>query len=61
MHQKETMNMNSRERLLNVLEGKPTDRVPISTYEMSGYDSKAFENNQLSYQKMMNHIRTHPL
>jgi uroporphyrinogen-III decarboxylase len=50
--------MNSRERLMRALEGKPTDRVPISTYEMSGYNSLSFENNQPSYQNMMKYIRT---
>lgn len=55
----EVLNMNSRERLLNALEGKPTDRVPVSTYEMCGYNSLSFENNQPSYLNLMDHIRTY--
>lgn len=49
--------MNSRERLLAVLEGMPTDRVPVSTYELCGYNSVSFENNQPSYLNLMNLIR----
>jgi len=51
--------VNSRERLLSVLEGKSTDRVPISTYELCGFNSKALENNELSYKKLMEYIRSH--
>lgn len=49
--------MNSRERLLRVLERKPVDRVPISTYELCGYNSLAFENNEPSYKRLMDFIR----
>lgn len=49
--------MNARERLLAVLDGQPTDRVPISTYELVGYNSAAFENRQPSYQTLMDVIR----
>jgi len=49
--------MNSRERLLNVLEGNPTDRVPISTYELCGFNSNSFENNESSYRNLMEYIR----
>ncbi len=49
--------MNSRERLLSTLAGEIPDRVPISTYEVSGYNSKAFENNDPSYAGLMNAIR----
>jgi len=30
--------MDSRERLLNCLNGRPVDRVPISTYEFPSLD-----------------------
>jgi len=49
--------MNSRERLLAVLNGQIPDRVPISTYELVGYNSKAWENNDPSYAKLMAAIR----
>ncbi len=50
--------MNSRQRLTAVLNGHIPDRVPISTYELVGFDSQAFENNQLSYKPLMDHIRS---
>ena len=43
----------SRERLLIALTGRIPDRVPISTYELVGYNSKAFENNDDSYAKLI--------
>ena len=49
--------MTSRERLLNTLDRKPTDRVPISTYELVGWNSMAFENNEPSYKPLMDEIR----
>jgi uroporphyrinogen-III decarboxylase len=49
--------MNSRERLLAVLNGQIPDRVPVSTYELCGFNSKAFENNDASYKKLMQKIR----
>jgi len=49
--------MNSRERLLAALDGRTPDRVPISTYELVGYNSKAWENNDPSYARLMNAIR----
>ena len=49
--------MTSRERLLAALECKKTDRVPISTYELCGYNSISFENIQPSYAKLMQAIR----
>jgi len=49
--------MNSRERLLAALQGRATDRVPISTYELVGYNSRAFENNDPSYARLMQAIR----
>jgi len=49
--------MTSRERLLAALNRKKTDRVPISTYELAGYNSRSFENNEPSYKKLMDYIR----
>lgn len=49
--------MNSRERILTTLRGEAPDRVPISTYELVGYNSKAFENNDPSYARLMDAIR----
>ena len=51
--------MNARTRLIRTLEGKSTDRVAISTYELCGYNTLAFENNQPSYQPLMDFIRQH--
>lgn len=49
--------MNSRERLLAVLNGIIPDRVPISTYELVGYNSQTWENNDPSYAHLMEAIR----
>jgi len=49
--------MTSRERLLSAIKLKRTDRVPISTYELVGYNSHAFENKEPSYKKLMDFIR----
>ncbi|MCE5339693.1 MAG: hypothetical protein LLF92_01020 [Planctomycetaceae bacterium] len=49
--------MNSRERLLKVLNGEIPDRVPVSTYELCGFNSRAFENNDSSYYALMQKIR----
>lgn len=49
--------MNSRERILTALEGRQADRVPISTYELVGYNSRAFENQDSSYTRLMDSIR----
>jgi len=49
--------MTSRERILKVLNYEIPDRVPISTYELVGYNSKAWENNQPSYKTLMDYIR----
>jgi len=49
--------MTSRERLLAALRRQETDRVPISTYELCGWNSHAFENQEPSYQELMNVIR----
>jgi len=49
--------MTSRERLLKALACEVPDRVPISTYELVGYNSRSFENNQPSYKNLMDFIR----
>ncbi len=49
--------MTSRERLLRALRGEPTDRVPISTYELVGWNPDAWENNEPSYRGLMDLIR----
>ena len=49
--------MTSRERLLAVLEGRIPDRVPISCYELVGYDSHNFCNREPSYRSLMDYIR----
>jgi uroporphyrinogen-III decarboxylase len=49
--------MNSRQRLMTVLSGGMPDRVPISTYELVGYDSTSVENNDPSYRTLMQAIR----
>jgi hypothetical protein len=49
--------MNSRERLLAVINGQIPDRVPISTYELVGYNSRAWENHEPSYARLMDVIR----
>ena len=51
------MTMNSRERLLKVLNGQMPDRVPVSTYELVGYNSQSFENKEPSYRDLMEYIR----
>jgi uroporphyrinogen-III decarboxylase len=49
--------MTSRERLLAALAGQAADRVPISTYELCGYNSHSFENQDPSYANLMQVIR----
>lgn len=49
--------MTSRQRILAALAGKAPDRVPISTYELAGYNTRAFENNDPSYATLMDAIR----
>ena len=49
--------MTSKERLLAVLSGKLPDRVPVSTYELNGWNSDSFENKEPSYKKLMDLIR----
>ncbi|MCX7887710.1 MAG: uroporphyrinogen decarboxylase family protein, partial [Verrucomicrobiae bacterium] len=54
-----TRSMTPRQRLLAVLNGKIPDRVPINTYEMAGFDSRDWYNQQPSYRSLMEFIRTH--
>ncbi len=49
--------MISRQRLLNTLRHEPTDRVPVSTYEMVGWNWDAWENQQPAYRDLMQLIR----
>lgn len=49
--------MNSTERLLAVHRGQPTDRVPVSTYELVGWNPRSWENTQPSYASLMQFIR----
>ena len=49
--------MNPRERIRTTLKCGIPDRVPVSTYELVGYNSRAFENNDPSYARLMNVIR----
>ncbi len=50
--------LSSRERLLRCLHHEPTDRVPISTYELVGWNKNAWENKEASYSRLMRAIRT---
>ena len=49
--------MNSRERLLTVLNGKIPDRVPICGHELVGFDTHSFYNREPSYHDLMEYIR----
>ncbi len=49
--------MTWRERLLCVLHGEIPDRVPISCYELVGYDTGNFCNKEPSYLSLMRYIR----
>jgi uroporphyrinogen-III decarboxylase len=49
--------MTSRQRLLSALNREPTDRVPVSTYELVGWNSHSFENREPSYASLMDLIR----
>ena len=48
--------MTSRERLLNTIYRKPTDRVPISLYEFNGYGPDSWHYQEPSYKKAMDYI-----
>jgi len=49
--------MTSRERIILALRGQVPDRVPVSTYELVGYNSQSFENKDPSYASLMDLIR----
>jgi uroporphyrinogen-III decarboxylase len=49
--------LTSKERLLRTWRREPTDRVPVSTYEMVGWDMNSWYNKQPSYKKLMQVIR----
>ncbi|MCY3023018.1 MAG: hypothetical protein NTW87_28920 [Planctomycetota bacterium] len=49
--------MNSTERLLACLRGEIPDRVPVSTYELVGWNADAWENKHRSYRRLMDVIR----
>jgi len=49
--------MTSRERLMAVLKHEIPDRVPISTYELVGWDMNSWANKEPSYKALMNYIR----
>lgn len=42
-----------------VLNKQVPDHVPISTYELCGYNSQSFENQEASYKNLMDFIRAH--
>lgn len=49
--------MPSRQRLLTALAGGVPDRVPISTYELCGWNTASPENQDPSYRRLMDAIR----
>ena len=49
--------MNARERILSCIRHDPIDRVPISTYELVGWNEKSWENSEPSYRRLMDAIR----
>ena len=49
--------MTGAERCLAVLRGEIPDRVPVSTYELVGWDSTAWENREPSYARLMEAVR----
>lgn len=51
--------LSSRERLLRCIRHEAIDRVPISTYELVGWNDNAWENNEASYRRLMEAIRKH--
>lgn len=51
--------MNSTQRLLAAMRGETPDRVPVSTYELVGWNDQAWENNAPSYRRLMDFIREH--
>ena len=49
--------MTSRERILNCIYRRPTDRTPISLYELCGFDEDSWAYKEPSYAKLMRVIR----
>ena len=49
--------LTKRERILRTLRREGADRVPISTYEMVGFNFDSWYNNQPSYARLMEFIR----
>jgi hypothetical protein len=49
--------LTSKERLLKCIHHQPIDRVPISTYELVGWDERAWENQDPSYRRLMDAVR----
>jgi uroporphyrinogen-III decarboxylase len=50
-------NVNSKDRLLAAMRGRTPDRVPVSTYELVGWNPDAWENKEPSYARLMDLIR----
>jgi len=49
--------LTSRERLLRCIKHQDLDRVPVSTYELVGWNDNAWENKEPSYKRLMDTIR----
>lgn len=49
--------MNSKQRLLNCIEHKPIDRVPVSTYDLVGWDPDSWQSRDPSYSRLLSIIR----
>lgn len=49
--------MTSRERMLRAIRGEKTDRVPVTTYDLSGFNPFHFCNQAPSYRSLMDYIR----
>ncbi|MCG3179763.1 MAG: hypothetical protein BIFFINMI_02106 [Phycisphaerae bacterium] len=49
--------MNSTQRLLAVHRGQPADRVPVSAYELVGWNGDSWENREPSYVSLMDAVR----
>jgi len=46
-----------RKRLLTAFGGGVSDRVPVNTYELAGFDSADWYNRQPAYKRLMDRIR----
>ncbi len=46
-----------RKRLLTAFRGGVADRIPVNTYELAGFDSRDWYNDQPAYARLMEHIR----